>query len=53
MTAFEDIDCRLRVEQRYPLALFSQTFRLFFLRADHAYRAPFSVRIRKPPEHML
>jgi glycosyltransferase involved in cell wall biosynthesis len=37
----------------YPLALFSQTFRLFFLRADHADRAPFAVRIRKPRDNML
>ncbi len=37
----------------YPLALFSQTFRLFFLRADHAERAPFAVRIRRPRDNML
>ncbi|MEJ0002909.1 MAG: hypothetical protein WDN30_03910 [Pararobbsia sp.] len=32
----------------YPLALFSQTCQLFALRVDHAERATFSVRIRKP-----
>jgi glycosyltransferase involved in cell wall biosynthesis len=32
----------------YPLAPISQTIRLFFLRADHDDRAPFSARIRKP-----
>jgi hypothetical protein len=31
----------------------SQTFRLFFMRADHADRAPFSVRIRTPRDNML
>ena len=36
----------------YPLALFSQTFHLFSLRTDHADRAPFSVRIRKPRDNM-
>lgn len=41
------------LEVTYPLALFSQTFRLFFLRADHADRAPFAVRIRKPRDNML
>ncbi|PLZ01287.1 glycosyl transferase [Burkholderia sp. WAC0059] len=37
----------------YPLALFSQTVRLFFLRVDHADRAPFSVRIKNPRDNML
>ncbi|CAB3789686.1 glycosyltransferase family 2 protein [Pararobbsia alpina] len=32
----------------YPLALFSQTWQLFALRVDHAERAKFSVRMRKP-----
>ncbi len=32
----------------YPLALFSQTLQLFALRVDHAERARFSVRMRKP-----
>lgn len=32
----------------YPLALFSQTCRLFALRVDQADRARFSVRIKKP-----
>lgn len=37
----------------YPLTLFSQTIRLFFLRTDHASCAPFSVRIKKPRDNML
>lgn len=36
----------------YPLALISQTFRLFALRTDHASRSPLSLRIRKPRDTM-
>jgi len=37
----------------YPLALISQTLRLFALRVDHPGRARLSVRIRKPRDHAV
>lgn len=36
----------------YPLALLSQTFRLFALRVDHAGHTPFLVRIRRPRSNL-
>lgn len=35
----------------YPMALLGQTWQLFSLRTDHAERASFAARIRKPRDH--
>ncbi len=39
------------LQAAYPLALITQTYRLFALRVDHEERPAFAARIKKPHDH--